>query len=78
MPINKVVFGGEPLIDLSNDTVDEANLVSGYTAHDKHGKLIKGKLTPVADTVGGWHFSVTESTDTPSVEKPTITLCIGG
>ena len=40
--INKVVFGGDTLIDLSSDTVTTAKILSGYTAHDKSGAPITG------------------------------------
>lgn len=42
MPINKVEFGGEALIDLTADTVTANKLLSGYTAHDKAGNRITG------------------------------------
>lgn len=42
MAISKVVYGGEPLIDLTNDTVTANKLLSGYTAHDKAGNRITG------------------------------------
>lgn len=39
---NKVVYGGNVLIDLTNDTVTAGSLAQGYTAHDKSGALITG------------------------------------
>lgn len=48
--INKVIFGGNTLIDLTGDTVDESHLLSGYTAHDKSGAVIEGTCTYNADT----------------------------
>ena len=48
--INKVIFGGETLIDLTADTVDAAHLLSTYTAHDKSGAPITGSCTYNADT----------------------------
>lgn len=44
---NKVVFGGETVIDLTSDTVDESHLAAGYTAHDKSGKQITGNVYTV-------------------------------
>lgn len=41
---SKVVFGNETLIDLTEDTVTDSALLSGYTAHDKAGNLITGTL----------------------------------
>lgn len=43
---NKVVYNDNVLIDLTADTVDAENLMSGYTAHDKTGTLITGTLDP--------------------------------
>lgn len=34
MSINKVVYGGKTLIDLTGDTVTADKLLSGITAHD--------------------------------------------
>lgn len=39
---NKVVYGGNTLIDLSGDTVTAATLLEGYTAHDASGAPIIG------------------------------------
>lgn len=50
MAINKVIYGGETLIDLTGDTVDAAHLLSGYTAHDKSGAVITGTNTFDSDT----------------------------
>lgn len=47
---NKVIFGGETLIDLTADTVDAAHLLSPYTAHDRSGAIITGSCTYNADT----------------------------
>lgn len=47
---NKVIFGGDVLIDLTADTVDAAHLLSGKTAHDKSGAPITGVCTFDADT----------------------------
>ena len=49
MPVNKVVYGEETLIDLSNDTVDEEHLLAGYTAHAADGTPITG-TAEVLDT----------------------------
>ena len=45
MSINKVVYGGEILIDLTGDTVTEDKLLSGITAHGKDGELVTGACT---------------------------------
>lgn len=47
---NKVVYNGNVLIDLTQDSVDAAHLLSGYTAHAKSGAPITGTCTFDADT----------------------------
>lgn len=42
---SKVVYGTETLIDLTEDSVTAAALLSGYTAHDKAGDAIAGTLS---------------------------------
>lgn len=44
MTINKVIFGGETLVDLTNDTVSTDTLAKGVTAHDKTGVQITGTM----------------------------------
>lgn len=52
--INKVVFGGQTLIDLTTDTLSDASqLLSGVTAHDRSGTVITGSCTYDADTSDG-------------------------
>ena len=48
--VNKVIFGGNTLIDLTADTVDAAHLLAPYTAHDRSGAIITGTCTFNADT----------------------------
>lgn len=50
MAINKVIYGGNVLIDLTSDTVTVDKLASGITAHDKSGAIITGTNTYDADT----------------------------
>lgn len=50
MAINKVIYGGNILIDLTTDTITADKLASGITAHDKSGKTITGTNTYDADT----------------------------
>ena len=47
---NKVIYGGDVLIDLTSDTVTAADLAYGKTAHDKSGAPITGTSTYDADT----------------------------
>lgn len=42
MAINKVVFGNDTLIDLTEDSVNASNLLEGETAHDRSGASITG------------------------------------
>lgn len=48
--INKVIFGGKTLIDLTGDTITPEKVLSGYKAHDKSGASITGTCTFDADT----------------------------
>lgn len=50
MAINKVIFGGNTLIDLTADTITASDLAYGVTAHDKSGAQITGTSTKDADT----------------------------
>ena len=45
MAINKVIYGGNTLIDLTSDTIIAEKMLSGYTAHDKSGALVTGTCT---------------------------------
>ena len=40
--VNKVIYGGRVLIDLTGDTVDPSKLLKGSKAHDKSGAQIEG------------------------------------
>ena len=42
MPINKIIYEDNVLIDLTEDTVTPDTLVKGVTAHDKAGNVITG------------------------------------
>lgn len=50
MAINKIIFGGETLIDLTADTVDASHLLMNYKAHDRSGAVITGTCTFDSDT----------------------------
>lgn len=43
--INKVVYAGTTLIDLTADTVTVDKLIKGITAHDQSGAIIEGTCT---------------------------------
>ena len=50
MSVNKVVFGGETLIDLTGDTIVKSALLSGFSAHDAKGEKIDGECPFDSDT----------------------------
>lgn len=50
MAISKVIYGGEALIDLTEDTVSAANLMSGVKAHGPDGEIVTGTCTYDANT----------------------------
>ena len=43
--INKIIYDGNVLIDLTSDTVTADKLSEGYTAHDRTGAVITGTNT---------------------------------
>jgi hypothetical protein len=70
MAVNKVVYEGEPLIDLTSDSVTEDTLLEGATAHDKSGRQIsggavigKGNLTIKRNGVTVGSFNANETTN---------------
>lgn len=48
--VNKVIFGGDVIMDISSDTVTANKVLYGYTAHDKSGAPITGNCTFDSDT----------------------------
>jgi hypothetical protein len=50
MGINKIIYGGTTLIDLTGDTVVADKMLYGYIAHDKSGEVITGSCTYDSDT----------------------------
>lgn len=48
--VNKVIYGGNVLVDLTSDTITADQLLKGATAHDKSGATITGSCTYDADT----------------------------
>lgn len=50
MAYNKIIFGGDTLIDLTGDTVSADKLLLNYTAHDRTGTIITGSCTYDSDT----------------------------
>lgn len=52
MAVNKVNYGNNTLLDVSNDTVTANTLLSGYTAHDNSGAQITGAVSFVTYYTG--------------------------
>ena len=48
--VNKVIFGGETLINLENDTITRADVLNGKTFHLPTGETTTGTSTYDADT----------------------------
>lgn len=48
--VNKVIYGGNTLIDLTADTVTADKILSGYKAHAASGAPLTGSCTYDADT----------------------------
>ena len=48
--INKVIYGGQTLIDLTADTVEESKVLSPATFHKADGTIATGSCTYDADT----------------------------
>lgn len=76
MGVNKVEFGGETLVDLTSDTVNEQSLLSGYTAHNRAGELIEGlaviptKLSQLENDAGYAKTESPEFTGIPTAPTP--------
>lgn len=79
MGINKIIYNGGTLIDLTGDTVTSNSLMEGYTAHDRTGAIIIGTATGGSgdgyvwqDGEGYVHLSDEEGTQI-SVESLSVT-----
>ncbi len=44
MAVSKVVYGTTVLVDLTSDTVNANNLLSGATAHSANGNAVTGSV----------------------------------
>lgn len=49
MAVNKVVYGGETLVDLTGDTVTPETMVAGTTAHNAAGVAVTGVLSMIPE-----------------------------
>ena len=54
MGINKVIYDGATLIDLTDTTVTAATLMQGYTAYDRTGTLVTGTASGGSDDGVVW------------------------
>lgn len=50
MAVNKVIYGGNTVIDLTGDTVTPETLAEGAIAHDKSGAVIHGTMAVIKRT----------------------------
>ena len=61
---NKVIYGGNTIIDLTNDTVTPNSLLAGATAHDASGSAISGSMpnqgTKTASLNAGQSYTIPE------------------
>lgn len=48
--VNKIIYGGQTLIDLTADTITADKLLEGITAHNMSGETITGTCTYDSDT----------------------------
>lgn len=72
--INKVIYGGNVLIDLTGDTVTASDILSGKKAHDKSGASITGTCTYDTNTTDATaQASEILATKTAYVNKNKIT-----
>ena len=74
MAINKVVYNGNTLIDLTSDTVTASTLLEGYTAHDKSGVTIVGTASGGSEAGSVWqdaqgYVHLSDETGTPLQNK---------
>ena len=52
MGVNRVNYGGDTLIDLTQDTVTAASLLAGFTAHGADGEAITGTASASGAHIG--------------------------
>lgn len=67
MGVSKVNFGGDTLIDLTNDSVDAASLLKGKTAHNAAGEQVVGTL----DVKGTFYVTLTKGDGTSATADKT-------
>lgn len=74
MAINKIIYGGDTLIDLTSDTVSASDILSGKKAHDRTGTQITGSCTYDSNTTDATaNSSEILATKTAYVNKSKVT-----
>ena len=53
MAVSKVILDGVTLMDVTSDTVDSSNLITGYQATQNDGEKVMGAYDPSANFAGG-------------------------
>lgn len=66
---NKVVFGGQTVVDLTQDTATEGTVLAGYTFHKADGQQTVGTYTPQAVSL-----QTKSATYTPATSQQTATI----
>ena len=78
MAVNKVVYAGEVLIDLTNDTVTPETLLAGTTAHDAAGNAITGTAVVGSGGIDGTIDSFVEISQTFSADGSNVRVDADG
>lgn len=90
MAVNKVIFGGETVVDLTTDTVTAEKMLSGTTAHDKSGAKVTGTIATktasnmtvsgatVTAPAGYYASAQSKSVATATQATPSISVSSGG
>lgn len=75
MAYNKVVYGGNVLVDLTSDTVAPENLLEGFTAHNAAGDQITGtkQSTGVPDVIKAGETPVAGSFNVKKITSTSVT-----
>lgn len=70
MGYNKFVINNETKLDLSSDTVEVSDVMSGKTFHDSEGLLKTGTYVPTPE----WTAILNIMTDNPELYEREITI----